>query len=216
MSRGRQFFVLISIATSMAISPVLAQASGHGSSEESAPNKPKVYKESDRKTPEEQKEHVFGDGISASDIVEYAAKMRPVLRYGKTVDIVKTFKVHSSMMREIDRNHIRVLNLEDVSFSGDDLSRSDFTLSNLKNANFSGANLEGAVLAHCDLDHADFAGANLKDADLSGAILTDANFKGAIVQNTNFYKADVRGISTLNDKQRKRIEHATTFYRVTK
>lgn len=175
----------------------------------------KVVKESDfnAKKEEEKEPQIYGDGLSISDIVEYAERIRPRLRRGQEVDIAKKFKRYSSITRKIRKNYIRVLNLEGASFSGDDMSQTNFAMSHLKDTSFSGANLEGAVFAYADLTGADFSGANLKDTDFSRAMLEGANFSGAQLTNTNFYKAEIGGIKTLTPADKKKIQKALTIYR---
>lgn len=72
------------------------------------------------------------------------------------------------------------MNLRDLSFAGQDLSR----------ANFSKANLEGVDLSGATLTGADFSGARLEGADLSGAILNAANFSNARAADADFTGAN--------------------------
>ncbi len=175
-----------------------------------------IRKEADfnAKKQEEKENHIYGDGLSVSEIVTYVEKMRPRLRSGKYIDITKKFKRFSSVVRKVGKNYIRVLNLDDASFSGDDMSRTSFALSSLKNTNFAGANLQNTVFAYADLQHANFSGANLKGADFSHANLLSANFTGANLDGTNFYQAEIESIKAATPKDIKKIKDAVGFYRV--
>ncbi len=191
-------------------------SSEEASTKESDKLKPIVLKESDfnAKKEEEKERQLYGDGLSISDIVTFAEKMRPRLRLGKHIDIPRKFKRYSSVMRKVGKNYIRVLNLEGASFSGDDMSRISFALSNLEGVNFSGANLENTVFAYANLENANFAGANLKGVDFSNANLLAADFTGARLSNTNFYKATVNSIKTQTPRELEIIEESVKFYRV--
>lgn len=182
------------------------------------PNAPEpiVVKESDynAKKEEEKERRVYGNGLSSGDILKYVEKMRPRLRAGKHVDVTKKFKSYSSVVREVEKNYIRVLSLEDISFAGDDMSRVNFALSNLKGANFSGSKLQNSVFAYADLQNANFKGANLKGADFTGANLISADFTGARIDGTNFYKADIQALKAVNPKTLEKIKKSVEFYRV--
>ena len=104
------------------------------------------------------------------------------------------------------------------SWSGADLSESDFNSvylqsanlnrANLEDAEFSGANLVhasliGANLSRAGLEETALSGANLRDANLSGALLDDAflidtNLSGADLSNADIENANLKG-AKLND-----------------
>ncbi len=183
------------------------------------PAKPIVVKESDfiaEKEKAVKEAQIYGKGLSVSDIIDYADRIRPRLRRAKTVDIASKFKRYSSITRKVRESYIRVLNLEGVSFSGENMSRTDFALSHLVGANFSGSNLRNAVFAYADLEGANFSGADLRGADFSRANLENANFSGAIIDYTNFYKANIESIKTALPKDLEKIKKSVNLYRVSK
>ena len=180
-------------------------------------SKPIVVKESDfiaEKEKAEKEVQIYGNGLSVGDIIDYADRIRPRLRRAKTVDIASKFKRYFSITRKVRESYIRVLNLEGVSFSGENMSRTNFALSHLVGANFSGSNLRNTVFAYADLSGANFSGADLRGADFSRANLENADFSGAIVSNTNFYKANIESIKTALPKDLEKIKKSVNLYRV--
>ena len=89
-------------------------------------------------------------------------------------------------------------------FTGADLSRSSFVhMSDIDNVNFSGANLTGcrfsySVITNTNFDSANLTGvflksANIKDTSFHNANLTRANLYNTVIENTNFSGAELIG-----------------------
>jgi uncharacterized protein YjbI with pentapeptide repeats len=95
-----------------------------------------------------------------------------------------------------DRQNLRMQDLSNRDFRGDDFTRADLANANLENTDFRGArlfdtnlsqaNLENANLAGVTLDGARFIRANLTNAILAGSYAFDTDFRGAIIDGADF------------------------------
>lgn len=88
------------------------------------------------------------------------------------------------------------LDLSHALFIGADLRWADFEESNLMNACFRNADLRGASFMDCNLSRADFTNCDLRDAvlrgaDLSHAKLTNARLEGADLEGVTIVDAEI-------------------------
>ena len=82
-------------------------------------------------------------------------------------------------MKILDKYNNVLLDINNDSLRGSDLSDANLSGANLRGSDLSGANLCGANLCGSDLYGANLYGANLRDADLYGANLYGANLRGS-------------------------------------
>ena len=95
-----------------------------------------------------------------------------------------------------DRQNLRMADLSNRDFRGDDFTRADLANANLSNTDFRGtrlfdtnlsqANLENANMTGATLDGARLIRANLTNAILEGAYAFDADFRGATIEGADF------------------------------
>jgi uncharacterized protein YjbI with pentapeptide repeats len=95
-----------------------------------------------------------------------------------------------------DRQNLRMADLSNRDFRGDDFTRADLANADLHNCDFRGArlfdttlsqaNLENANLTGATLDGARFIRSNLTNAILEGSYAFDTDFRGAIIDGADF------------------------------
>lgn len=95
-----------------------------------------------------------------------------------------------------DRQNLRMADLSNRDFRGDDFTRADLANADLHNSDFRGArlfdttlsqaNLEGANLTGATLDGARFIRTNLTNAILEGAYAFNTDFRGATIDGADF------------------------------
>lgn len=76
-------------------------------------------------------------------------------------------------------------------FSGEDLTRSNFTAADCRKCNFKGAKLTGAYFIKAVTASANFEDADLSDVLMDRAVLVDANLKNAVLVRVVFTRSDL-------------------------
>ena len=92
---------------------------------------------------------------------------------------MKILDKYNNVLLDINNDSLRGSDLSDANLCGANLRGSDLSDANLRGSDLSGANLCGANLCGSDLYGANLYGANLRDADLYGANLYGANLRGS-------------------------------------
>ncbi|HLE07563.1 MAG TPA: pentapeptide repeat-containing protein [archaeon] len=96
----------------------------------------------------------------------------------------------SEKLRSGEKNFSNIV-LQNVDFTGMNLSKINFSGSNLSNSNFSGSDLSEADFSSANLARCQFKGTILRETNFEKSNLEWAIFTGAIFENTNFHKANL-------------------------
>jgi hypothetical protein len=150
--------------------------------------------------------------LDPSVIYDYAQEIRPHLKASQYVDIVKRFSSGSRIEKERFGNMKSVINLNGLSFSGMNMSRSKLTLADMR-----GCNLKGADFSNSEMIFVDFEGCDLSGVDFSGADLSHANFQkttitGAKFKGANLFRADFNDVFSFIKEEVAKLKKRSIIY----
>lgn len=111
-------------------------------------------------------------------------------RRDKALQFLRDSKLSQCVLKKAD--------LDNIDFSGADLSDFNFSDTKLSNTNFSGAILSNANLSYAKLNDANFSGAILNNVYLSYAKLSNANFFNAKLSHSKLREADFSNANLTN------------------
>jgi len=150
--------------------------------------------------------------LSSGAITDFIKSERIYLQGRHKVDLSREFLEKSSVPASRFGNLKNVLNLNGLSFSGENLNNVIFNMASMIDVNLSNAILHNSEFVSVDFTSADLANADFKKADLSNAHFENTNLEGAKFEGANLFRASFNKVKGLTKQQLQDLRKRTNSY----